>query len=214
MQTVGFLHTSPVHVSTFDRLVGDLAPNWTVEHLVDEALLIRARIDGSDAVRNEVATALISLAEPGVDLIVCTCSTIGGLAESLATSTGVRVVRVDRPMAELAVEAGRRIGVVAALESTIASTRSLVDEVAAAAGAEVDVELVVVEGAWERFENGDLDGYHALIAEALPELAGRVDVIVLAQASMAPAARLAGDVTVLVLASPRTAVERLLTARD
>ncbi|MEZ5259297.1 MAG: hypothetical protein R2705_21175 [Ilumatobacteraceae bacterium] len=46
MSIVGFLHTSPVHVATFDGLVAEVAPGRGVEHLVDETLLDRARDHG------------------------------------------------------------------------------------------------------------------------------------------------------------------------
>lgn len=212
MSTVGFLHTSPVHVVTFDELVAEVAPGRRVEHLVDETLLDRARDHGVSAVRSELREALADLADRSVDLIVCTCSTIGGLAEALASESvvGIPVVRVDRPMAELAVEAGPRIAVVAALESTIGPTTELIRDVAGDRGVEPDIDVFVVDGAWSRFESGDIEGYHALVAERLSAYATTSDVIVLAQASMAGAVDLVGDIGVPVLASPRVAVERLL----
>ena len=210
MPTVGLLHTSSVHVATFDELIGELAPGWTAEHLVDESLLAQARHDGVEATRGAVDRALHDLSVRGVDLIICSCSTIGGLVEAVAEPLAVAVVRVDRPMIELAVRTGRRIAVIAALESTIGPTTGLLSEVADRAGIEPVVEVVVVERAWTRFEAGDIAGYRASIADQLSVVAARSDVIVLAQASMAGAVELAGDVGVPVLASPRTAVRRLL----
>ena len=210
MPTVGFLHTAPVHVATFDELVDELAPGWTAEHLVDESLLERARLDGLAAVIDAVARALLDLAARNVDLIVCTCSTIGGLAEASAGAVDVRVVRVDRPMAEIAVDAGGHVAIVAALESTIGPTTELVSGVSAGRGIDIEFDTHVVAGAWERFEAGDLDGYARAVAGALPSLAANADVIVLAQASMAGALVIACDVGVPVLTSPRTAIEQLL----
>lgn len=210
MPTVGLLHTAPVHVATFDELVGELAPGWTAEHLADESLLERARLDGLAAVSDGVGRALLDLGARNVDLIVCTCSTIGGLAEASAGSVDVRVVRVDRPMAELAADAGGRVAIVAALESTIGPTTELVAGIAAGRGVHVEIDTHVVAGAWERFETGDLDGYARAVARALPSLAASAAVVVLAQASMAGAVAIAGDIGIPVLTSPRTAIEQLL----
>ncbi len=58
----------------------------------------------------------------------------------------------------------------------------------------------LVAGAWERFEAGDRPGHLALVAAAADALAD-VDVIVLAQASMAGAAELV-TTAVPVLSSP------------
>jgi hypothetical protein len=62
--------------------------------------------------------------------------------------------------------------------------------------------------AWAEFEAGDLDGYHASIARHVRGLAADFDVVVLAQASMAPVAALLHDLAIPVLTSPRLAVLR------
>ena len=211
MPAVGFLHTSPVHVPTFDRLVDELAPGTTIATVVDTALLEQARELGSDDRRvvAGVERALDQLAGEGAEVIVCTCSTVGGLAEQAGRRRGQRVVRVDRPMAERAVELGDAILVLAALESTLGPTRDLIAAVAAERQRTVEIELRIVDRAWQRFEAGDLDGYLALIADELRAVGSGHHVVVLAQASMAAAADLV-DAEVPVLSSPRLAVESLL----
>jgi len=179
--------------------------------VVDERLLERARRVGAadPEVAEGIERALAELDRQGADVIVCTCSTIGGAAEIVGRRVGVAVVRVDRAMAERAVAIGGRVRVVAALESTLAPTRELLESVAADQGVELDVDVELIVGAWERFEAGDGDGYLALIADALAVHGLDCDVIVLAQASMAEAAdRVA--VGVPVLSSPRLAVAALV----
>ncbi|MFG3367531.1 aspartate/glutamate racemase family protein [Streptomyces sp. NPDC090032] len=198
---LALLHTSPVHVPVFDALRDIDHPGLALRHLVDESLLERARTAGPDAVADDVRALLASAVADGAGAVLCTCSTIGGVAEAQSAAVGVPVLRVDRPMAAAAVEAGRAVAVVAALESTLAPTVALVEEEAARAGRAVDVTTVLVAGAWERFEAGDRDGYRDLVAAAVDGLTG-VDVVVLAQASMAPAADRTAT-TVPVLSSPR-----------
>ena len=204
MATVGFLHTSPVHVSTFDDLVHQVAPTLDAVHAVDESLLELARAAGPEAVLDGVRERVDELRAQGASAVVCTCSTIGDVAERVAGD--VHTLRVDRPMARRAVRLGARIGVVAAVESTLAPTNALLEQEAAAAGVRPTIELVVVDGAWAAFEAGDMSGYLQLIAAAARDLAERVDVIVLAQASMASAEERLHDVGVPVLSSPRAAV--------
>jgi len=205
----GFLHTSPVHVPTFDTLLAELEPAVSAVHLVDESLLADARTHGAESVADRVAARIAELRDQGAGTICCTCSSIGDVAESLGVDLGVPVFRVDRPMAARAVGAGRRIGVVAALASTLAPTRALLLEEAERAGAEVEVELVLVEDAWPLFEQGDQEGYLAAIAAAARGLAAGADVLVLAQASMAGAEPLLVDLGLPVLSSPRIAAEHL-----
>ena len=211
MAVVGFLHTSAVHIATFDRLVAEMAPGTTSHATVDEALLTLAREIGprSTEVRERVTARIEQLAAAGADTIVCTCSTIGGVAETVGAERGRRVVRVDRAMAERAVATGGRVLVVAALASTLGPTRDLLESVAAAQEREVAIEVRLIEGAWARFEAGDDEGYLAAIAAALPTIAATCDVVVLAQASMAAAADRV-DLGVPVLSSPRLAVAALV----
>ncbi|MGW6060542.1 aspartate/glutamate racemase family protein [Streptomyces sp. NPDC055189] len=198
---LALLHTSPVHVPVFEGLRDQDHPGFALRHLVHEDLLARARVEGPDAVADDVQGLLERAVAEGADVVLCTCSTIGAVTEARAAALGVPLVRVDRPMAAEAVAAGRSVAVVATLESTLGPTRALVEEEAARAGRPVDVTTVLVEGAWERFEAGDGEGHARLIADAVDALEG-VDSVVLAQASMAPAADRA-TLPVPVVSSPR-----------
>ncbi|WP_406087812.1 aspartate/glutamate racemase family protein [Streptomyces virginiae] len=190
------LHTSPVHVPVFDALRDRNHPGAVLRHRVVPELLDRARAEGSESVTSALRELL---AEAGTPVLV-TCSTIGATAESLAPELGVPVLRVDRPMAAVAVRTGARIAVLAALESTLAPTGELLAEEAGERPVSIVTHLVA--GAWDRFEAGDTDGYLARIAEAADRVAG-ADVIVLAQASMAGAADLVtGPVPVLSSPAP------------
>ncbi|MFD7698944.1 aspartate/glutamate racemase family protein [Streptomyces caelestis] len=195
------LHTSPVHVPVFDALRDEAHPGLELRHVVAEDLLERARADGPEAVAGEVRARVREAVDRGARAVLCTCSTIGGVAEAAAAGAGVPVLRVDRPMAAAAVAAGPDVVVLAALESTLRPTAALVEEEAARAGRPARVRTVLVEGAWARFEAGDPEGYARRVADAADAVAG-ADAIVLAQASMAPAERLT-TTRVPVLSSPR-----------
>jgi len=207
--TIGFLHTADVHVPTFRALRAELAPGWQDLHVVDPSLLADARRAGITAsLAARVDARLHELADAGADVIVCTCSTLGAHAETRTTDLGVPVLRVDRPMAEAAVAAGPRIAVLATVESTLPPTRVLLRSVG---GASVTLTESICPSAWSLFEAGDQEAYAAAIAAEARRVAPSADVIVLAQASMAPAAALLADLPVPVLTSPRTAVAQAIT---
>ena len=88
---------------------------------------------------------------------------------------------------------------VATVRSTLEPTVALIRE--EAAGRAVELRTLLVEGAWERFEAGDRDGYLDAVAAAV-DAVREADVIVLAQASMADAADRT-TTAVPVLSSPR-----------
>ncbi|MFE2846157.1 aspartate/glutamate racemase family protein [Streptomyces scopuliridis] len=195
---LALLHTSPVHVPVFDALRDADHPGLVLRHLVDESLLSRARAEGPDAVAADVESALAGAVAEGATAALCTCSTIGEVAERAAPALGVPVLRVDRPMA-VAAAAADRVVVVAALDSTLGATVALIRQEAGERS--IEVRTVLVEGAWERFEAGDRDGYLDAVAAAVDAIT-EADVIVLAQASMADAAeRAASDIP--VFSSPR-----------
>ncbi|MFF3355818.1 aspartate/glutamate racemase family protein [Streptomyces sp. NPDC002917] len=196
--TLALLHTSPVHVPVFEALRDADHPGLALRHLVHEDLLARARDAGPDAVRGEIVALLAGAVAEGATAVLCTCSTIGAVAESAAESLGVPVLRVDRPMAAAAVTRDRVV-VLAAIDDTLPPTLALLAE--EAGNRCVDIRTVLVDGAWARFRAGDRDGYLDLVAAAADRVTD-ADVIVLAQASMADAATRTAT-RIPVLSSPR-----------
>ena len=208
MTAVGFLHTSDVHVGTFRALLAKHAPQLGAIDTVDQTLLDDARARGvDDDIRQRLETRLHSLRERGAAVVLCTCSTLSGVAERLTDSVGVPVIRVDRPMAERAAEIGGRIAVVVAVPSTLAPTRELLAECIARSPLDSTLIESPCADAWTLFEAGDTEGYLDLIAAHARQTADHADVILLAQASMAGAANQLTDLPIPVLTSPSTAVQ-------
>ncbi|MBD0741769.1 aspartate/glutamate racemase family protein [Streptomyces sp. CBMA152] len=195
------LHTAMVHVPVFDGLRDEDHPGLELRHLVYPELLGRAQGAGPSGAAEATKTVLGEAVAEGATAVLCTCSTIGAIAEAAGAELGVPVLRVDRPMAVAAVAYGPRVVVIAALESTVASTTTLLHEEAARAGREVSPRIVLLDRAWKLFESGDPVGYHWAVAEAI-EAVEDVDAIVLAQASMTPATELVPS-KIPVLTSPR-----------
>ncbi|MEP7763696.1 hypothetical protein [Sanguibacter sp. 25GB23B1] len=215
-----------MHGPVFDALVSVADPSATSVSLVRPGLLDRARADAPDSeLRSAVRSAVAELAAAGAQVVVCTCSTIGSLAEAVGLTEGIPVLRVDRPMADRAVRtppghpgAPVRVLVAVALGSTLGPTTALLTASAEAAGREISIGVLRCDSAWPLFEAGRPMEFAAAVAEHVaaavvpsnPAEAPRADVVVLAQASMAPAAELLAGLGVPVLASPREAVRRAL----
>lgn len=213
---IGFLHTAPEHTATFDQLMVEFGGlDAARAHVVVPGLLADAVERGVDDIgmRARLVRELEGFPD-GVDRIVVTCSTLGGVAEELAPADGPPVIRVDRPMAEAAVAAGHRIGVAYSISSTVLPTSRLLWEVAAGAGSAIDLDLIDCEASWKYFIAGDHEQYHGSIADSIRQRAHDVDVVVLAQASMAAVAALLGDLEIPVVASPVLAVARALSVSE
>ncbi|MFD8691728.1 aspartate/glutamate racemase family protein [Streptomyces sp. NPDC059651] len=212
--SLALLHTSPVHVPVFDALRDADHPGLDLRHLVRQDLLDRAGVLGPEAVEGDVEAVVTGAVADGATAVLCTCSTIGGVAEAVGARLGVPVLRVDRPMAAAAVRAGR-VTVLAALHATLEPTGALLAQEAERAGERAgerafEVRSVLVDGAWERFETGDHDGYLDLVAAAVDAVT-EADVIVLAQASMAGAVTRTAT-RIPVLSSPRPGLDAAAAA--
>ena len=215
MKKLGLIHTSATLVPVFAQLCQDKLPGVETFNIVDDSLVKGIREAGgiTPAISRRVADYLKSAESAGADQILVTCSSIGPAVEAGAKSVGVPVLRVDQPMADQAVAAGTKIGVVATLSTTLEPTADLISRRAQLAGKKIELTSKLVEGAFEALMNGEAATHDAKVAAALRELSKQVDVIVLAQASMARVveALATEDNRTPILASPGIAVEHLAT---
>jgi hypothetical protein len=100
--------------------------------------------------------------------------------------------------------------VIATLPTTLEPTAALVAARAALAGREVEVVSYLCEGAFAALQAGDTERHDNLVREGLRSLGVSVDVIVLAQASMARVADALApeERPVPILTSPRSGLSR------
>ena len=135
-KTLGLIHTSATLVPVFQQLCAQYLPGVQVFNIVDDSLIKNVISSGelTPATARRVVEYAGSAEAAGAEFIMYTCSSIGAAVETAATLSGVPVLRVDQPMADLAVQTGSRIGVIATLPTTLAPTSDLVRRRAQAAG--------------------------------------------------------------------------------
>jgi len=209
-----FIHTSAIMIPVFSELCAEFLPNVEVVHTVDESLLkdIIADKKLSKSTARRVVGHIISAEQAGADCIMVTCSSIGPAADLGRQLVDVPVVRVDEPMAISAVEQGSCIGVVATLPSTLNPTAEIIKTQAEKKAKKIVLTKKLCEGAFEAVISGDGVKHDKIVAAGIRELAEQVDVIVLAQVSMA---RVVDNLSaeskkIPILSSPRLAVEHLV----
>ena len=214
-KTLGLVHTSATLVPVFAQLCKEKLPGVNVFNIADDSLVKGIMAAGSltPTIARRVAAYLESAELAGADYIMVTCSSIGPAVEAAAKLIGVPVLRVDQPMADKAVTTGKRIGVIATLRTTLEPTADLISRRAALAGKQIELTSRLCEGAFEALMSGQPAVHDAKVAAALKELSQQVDVIVLAQASMARVVDTLApeDRRVPILASPAIAVDYLST---
>jgi Asp/Glu/hydantoin racemase len=212
-QTLAIIHTSPTLTPLFTTLCTQQMPETTIFHMVDESLIkdtVRA-----GALQKITMRRLISMVESagmsGADAVLVTCSSIGPAVSIAQGLFDFPVIRIDEAMAEAAVRAGKSIGVMATLKTTLEPTIALLRDKAAEAALDVEIVSSLCAGAFEAVLAGDTTTHDRILSEALINDMRNVDVIVLAQASMARVVKEmpSGSLAAPVLSSPELAVSRV-----
>ena len=204
------LHTVASVVGPIGDLIRELMPDVDVCNIVDETIIKDLIATGSLSarMRDRVCSHIVWASENGAEAILLTCSSISPCADDAKELVDIPIVKIDEAMTRSAVAQGERIGVAGTLPSTLDPTVALIEAKASEAGRSVRVVPQLCEGAFDAAMAGDVDRHDELVGEAIRDLVGRTDVVVLAQASMARAlAGLKGDLPVPVLTSPRSGVE-------
>jgi len=210
--TLAIIHTTPATIDTLKALAAELLPGYDVVNIVDDSVLPQLIRNGGDV--SEVQGRLVqyarNAAEVGADVILEACSSVGEVVAQMRAAVDVPVVRIDEAMAEEAVRRGTRIGVAATLPTTLNPTVRLLQAKSAEAGKRLDIQTALAESAYRKLMAGDRDGHDADLLEVLTALAEDVDVVVLAQASMARVlARMPEAQQRKFLSSPRLGMERV-----
>jgi Asp/Glu/hydantoin racemase len=214
-QTLAIIHTSPTLTPLFSQLCAEQMPETKIFHMVDESLIQDTIREGR--LRRVTMRRLLAMIESaemsGADAVMVTCSSIGPGVSIGQRLFDLPVIRVDEAMAESAVRMGRKIGVMATLKTTLEPTIALLKEKADDAGIEIEITPSLCDGAFEAVLAGDTETHDRILTAALKEDMEGVDVVVLAQASMARVVKAmpAGSLSMPVLSSPELAVSR---ARD
>ncbi|MET3805272.1 Asp/Glu/hydantoin racemase [Nakamurella sp. UYEF19] len=214
MAKVAVLHTSFVFVTVepvITDLISELIPGAELLHFVDSDVLATVVREQGISERSELRMVHLAQAAEaaGADVIFSACSSLGPTLDAAQRAVGVPVVKIDQAMATIAARSDR-IGVLATVPTTLGPTSDLIASVAAGSGRSPHIVQRLCPGAFDVLMAGDRVAHDQMIADQAAELAGEVDVIVLAQASMNRLVeRLEAETGLPVLSSPRSGVENL-----
>lgn len=215
MTKVAVLHTSFVFVTVepaINDLLQELLPDAEVVHFVDSDVLAQVGRDGG--ITQQSTDRMVHLAQAaeaaGVDAIFNACSSLGPTMDVARQKVHTPIIKIDDAMALRAATSGTEIGVLATVPTTLDPTSNLILAKAAETGREVHIHQRLTKGAFDVLMGGDREAHDDMVSREAAELAKEVDLIVLAQASMARLApRLSEETGIPVLASPRLGVEDL-----
>lgn len=211
MKKLALIHTTPVTIDLLKALAAELMPGVGLINLMDDSILPQLLANGGDlsAVKERWLGYVRAAEQAGADVIMSACSSVGDLVTSAAALAHVPVLRIDSAMAEEAVRRASVIGVAATLPTTLNPTLRLIQAQAEHFGKTIQTRTALATSAYQRLMAGDKEGHDAELLAALQTLSREVEVIVLAQASMArvlPA--LSPEEQARFLTSPRSGMLR------
>ena len=208
--TLALLHTTAVTVPALGAMAREELPGVRAVNLLDDSLLpdVIAAGEVTAAVRGRLRAYVEQAAALGAAAVMSCCSSIGEAMEEIGRTAPLPVWRIDEAMAEEAAGAGRRIGVLATVSTTLGPTARLVERACERAGRGAEVDARVVDGAFAALGAGDGERHDRLVRAALEAMLERADVVVLAQASMARIASALPPQPVPILTSPASGLRR------
>jgi hypothetical protein len=211
--TIALIHASEASMAPAVAAFNDEFPGAELWHLLDNRLVSDADRAGglTPGLHARMSTLIQYAVDGGADAVQLSCSMYGPVARDAARRQSVVVLASDQAMFDQVVALWpRQVGVLASLAS---AGRDSAERLAAwleAAGHSSEIVTRVVDGAAAAASAGDLDELGRLMAADAVGLADDVDVLVLAQYSLAPALdRVADAVQVPVLSAPHLAAATL-----
>ena len=214
---ITMIHTVFPVVDNFKTIFAKKLGNQpaTIYNIVDDSIL--PRIVAAGGLSSEIVSTVyqhISSAEKmGSNLILVTCSSISEVVDIVNPLVSVPVIKIDDAMTDEAVKvAVDSLGVIATIETTLNPTINQLKKKMVKTGKKFKIVPVLCSDAYKVLINENNPEKHDLLLyKAIEEIIESVDVIILAQASMA---RLLPELKKLtnkpILTSPESGVERAI----
>lgn len=207
-KTLGIIHAAVFTAQTVQKYLDEIIPEVSVMHLGDDTVQrdnLAAEV-GTIPKANyfKFATYARFFEEAGVDLILLGCSTFNRAIEYAQPMIETPMLQIDRPMMDLAVQDGPRVGLLATLPSTVPSSERLLRLAAEEAGKDVEIKTVLSSEAFKVLRAGHPDKHNEILLEEIEKLSKEVDAIVMAQVSMSVLESRLTDTRVPVYNSGRT----------
>lgn len=208
---VVLIHAVPVAMAPVEAAFQRLWPQVQRSNVLDDDLPAALERAGklTPALYERIARLVDEAVATGAQGVLFTCSAFGDAIAAAAARAPVPVLKPDEAMFAQALQAGRRIGMLASFAPAVPNMERDFRAAAQARGIAVEIESVCVPEAMEAARAGDTARHNRLLAEAAPRLA-HCDAVMLAQFSTSVAlSEVQAVLPCPVLSSPEAAVALL-----
>lgn len=214
MATVALVSVTLNAVNPMTRYFGEKNPALRIENYLDSHLLGKVKKEGGirPGSMKRMFDMLAEAAEDGADVILLTCTIFSPYAQQFSELLGKPVICSDRSMLETVAGNGGRTAIICTFTGTVETTKNLYLDCCRKAGVPETVDMYVAEGALDAVERQDFAAFDRLIQEKARELDQDYDQVVLAQISMARAAKGLEMKHAKLFTSPDSAYEAVMEA--
>jgi len=185
---LGIIHAALITTRVVQKYIDEIIPEVEVVHWLDDTIQNTnfACPPGVIPAKNyaKFVQGALSLEEYGADLILLACSTFNRAVEFARPMVKTPLLQVDRPMMDLAVRNGRRIGLLATVPTTVPASERLLRLAAEEAGREIEIQTRLCSEAFQVLKAGNPEKHNEMLLQEIDVLSRSVDAIVLAQISM------------------------------
>ena len=210
---LGIVHAALITTRAVQKYIDEIIPEVEVVHWVDDTIQnTNFACEPGTVPRGNYAKFVqgaLSQQEYGVDLILLACSTFNCAVEFARPMLDTPLLQIDRPMMDLAVRDGNRVGLLATVPTTVPASERLLLLAAQEAERQVEVKTRLCSEAFQMLQAGDPEKHNEMLLEEIDRLSDEVDSIVMAQVSMTALEPRLVETKVPVYNSGRTAFDRI-----
>ena len=161
-------------------------PDLKIYNIMDDSLLVDTRT--YNGMTPTIASRMLNYAKAaensGAEGIIVTCTSVNEATKLIKPLLNIPMINIEEPVAEMAVQNGKKIGILATLPTSPAAIGRVIQEKADEMGKTIEIIPRVAEGAFDVLCAGDRAKHDEMVREELYKLAQEMDVIAFAQISM------------------------------
>lgn len=217
-KTVGIIHAALISTKSVQPFIDEILPDVKIVHFVDDTIQNSNFACEPGIIPKEnyfkFAQYARNLEIAGADIIMLACSTFNRAVEFARPMITIPMLQIDRPMMDLAVQDGKRIGLLATVPTTVPASERLLKLAASEVGKDVEITTILCTQAFDEIKKGNVDRHNELLLEEIDKLSNQVDAIVMAQVSMSALEPLLVNLKVPVYNSGRTGFNKVREILD
>jgi glutamate racemase len=187
MKLVGMIHSTRLVIESIRKAMALQCPGIDFFHVMDEGILRKLAASGkiTPEITQWLAEMVLSAQRAGADMAVVSCSSLSPCVNAVQKQVDIPVIKIDAPMMEHAVMNAERIGLIMTNPTTEAPSKILFREVSDRLGRDATLIPRLCPHAFAKLNRGDVPGHDLEVIKTVGDLLAEVDVVMLAQISIA-----------------------------